>query len=211
MYGVIAASPADLDNLAPLPTEGIRQVMHWYDFLCPFCYVGQQHSTIFEDRGFDVIDLPFQAHPDIPPEGHAVGPRSGPMVALIEDEAGLAGLPINWPQRLPNTRMALAAAEWTRRHEPSSFRALEKALFAAHFVLGEDLGDRRIVEGHAADAGVAVARLRAALDDGSARVLVDQSEALAARMGVSGTPAWLVSGRLILGLQPREQFERLAR
>ena len=28
-------------------------------------------------------------------------------------------------------------------------------------------------------------------------------------MGVSGTPAWLVSGRLILGLQPREQFERL--
>jgi predicted DsbA family dithiol-disulfide isomerase len=106
--------------------------------------------------------------------------------------------------------MALAAAEWTRRHEPSSFRALENALFAAHFVLDEDLGDRRIVEGHAADAGIDVACLRAALDDGSARVLVDQSEALAMGMGVSGTPAWLVSGRLILGLQPREHFERLA-
>jgi hypothetical protein len=92
---VFAASPADLDNLAPLPTEGIRQVMHWYDFLCPFCYVGQQRNTIFEGRGFDVIDLPFQAHPDIPPGGRAVGPRSGPMVARIEDEAWLAGLPIN--------------------------------------------------------------------------------------------------------------------
>jgi hypothetical protein len=122
MSAVFAASPADLDNLAPLPTEGVRQAMHWYDFLCPFCYVGQQRNTIFEGRGFDVIDLPFQAHPDIPPGGRAVGPRSGPMVALIEDEARLAGLTINWPQRLPNTRMALAAAEWTRRHEPSSFR-----------------------------------------------------------------------------------------
>jgi len=126
----------------------------------------------------DVIDLPFQAHPEIPPEGRAVGPRSGAMVALIEDEARRGGLPINWPQRLPNTRMALAAAEWTRRHEPSSFPALEKALFAAHFVLGEDLGDQRIVESHAADAGVDVARLRAALDDGSARALVDSPRRL---------------------------------
>ena len=209
MSGVFAASPADLDNLAPLPTEGIRQVLHWYDFLCPFCYVGRQRNTILEDRGFDVIDLPFQAHPEIPPEGRAVGPRSGAMVALIEDEARLAGLPINWPQRLPNTRLALAVAEWTRRHEPSSFPALEEPLFAAHFVLGEDLGDRRIVERHAADAGVDVSRLRAALGDGSARVLVDQSEGVAKGMGVSGTPAWLVSGRLNLGLQPREQFERL--
>jgi predicted DsbA family dithiol-disulfide isomerase len=133
------------------------------------------------------------------------------MVAFIEEEARSAGLPMNWPRRLPNTRMALAAAEWTRRHAPSSFRALEKALFAAHFALGEDLGDRRTVEAHAADAGVDVAQLRTALDDGSARGLVHQSETLARGMGVNGTPAWLVSGRLINGLQPREQFERLAR
>lgn len=210
MPGAPAVSPADLDNLAPLPTEGIRQILHWYDFLCPFCYVGQQRNTILERHGFDVIDLPFQAHPDVPVEGRTVGPRSVPMVALIEEEARAAGLALDWPQRLPNTRMALAAAEWTRRHEPSAFRALEKALFAAHFALGEDLGDWRIVEGHAASAGVDVSRLHAALDDGSARALVDQSEALARRMGVRGTPAWLVSGHLINGLRPREQFERLA-
>ena len=187
-----------------------RQVLHWYDFLCPFCYVGQQRNTIFKSNGFDVIDIPFQAHPEIPPEGRAVGERRGPMYAHIEEEARTAGLPLAWPQRLPNTRMSLAAAEWTRRHVPQSFPALEKALFAAHFALGEDLGDRDIIDAHAAEAGIDIAAMHAALDNRSAYVLVDQSEALGKRLGVRGTPAWFVSGRLIPGLYPREQFEQLA-
>lgn len=187
-----------------------RQVLHWYDFLCPFCYVGQQRNTIFKSHGFEVIDIPFEAHPEIPPEGRAIGERSGPMYAHIEEEARTAGLPLAWPERLPNTRMALAAAEWTRRHVPQSFRALEKALFAAHFALGEDLGDRDIIDAHAAEAGIDVAAMHAALDAGSAYALVDQSERLAKSLSVPGTPAWFVSGRLIPGLYPREQFEQLA-
>jgi predicted DsbA family dithiol-disulfide isomerase len=115
-----------------------------------------------------------------------------------------------WPDRLPNTRMALAAAEWTRRRAPQSFPALEKALFGAHFALGEDLGNRDIIDRHAADAGIDAAAMHRALDDGSAYVLVDQSETLGKSLGVRGTPAWFVEGRLIPGLYPREQFERLA-
>jgi predicted DsbA family dithiol-disulfide isomerase len=190
---------------------GARRVLHWYDFLCPYCYVGQQRNAIFEDHGFDVIDIPLQAHPEIPPEGRTAGERSGPMAAHIEAEARAAGLPLAWPDRLPNTRMALAAAEWVRRHAPASFPWLKQALFAAHFALGEDLGDRDVIEGHAAAAGVDVAAIQAALDDGSAHALVDRSEALARRLGVHGTPAWFVAGRMVPGLFPREQFEKLAR
>jgi predicted DsbA family dithiol-disulfide isomerase len=119
-------------------------------------------------------------------------------------------LPLVWPDRLPNTRMALAAAEWTRRHVPQCFRALEKALFAAHFALGEDLGDRGVIDAHAGEAGVETAAMNAALDDGSAYDLVNRSEAIGKSLGVRGTPAWFVSGRLIPGLYPREQFEQLA-
>jgi predicted DsbA family dithiol-disulfide isomerase len=187
-----------------------RRVLHWYDFLCPFCYVGQQRNSIFEDHGFEVVGMPFQAHPDIPLDGRVVGERSGPMYAHIEEEARAAGLPLVWPDRLPNTRMALAAAEWTRRHAPHSFPALEKALFAAHFALGEDLGDRNVIDRHAREAGIDVTAMHAALDDRSAYTLVDQSETLGAKVGVRGTPAWFVAGRLIPGLYPREQFEQLA-
>lgn len=132
------------------------------------------------------------------------------MYAHIEEEARTAGLPLVWPDRLPNTRMALAVAEWTRHHAPQSFSALEKAFFAAHFALGEDLGDRDIIDGHAVEAGIDIAAMHTALDNGSAYVLVGQSETLGKSLGVRGTPAWFVSGHLIPGLYSREQFEQLA-
>ncbi len=192
------------------PESGERRVLHWYDFLCPFCYVGQQRNSILEAHGFEVIDLPFQAHPDIPRGGRAVGPRSGAMYERIEEEARAAGLPLVWPDRLPDTRMALAAAEWTRQHAPHAFPALEKGLFAAHFALRENLGDRDVIDRHAIEAGVDVAAMHGALESGAAYGLVDRAEAMGRSVGVQGTPAWLVGGRLVPGLYPREQFERLA-
>ena len=210
MADMLDAVPSD-ELTATGELSGARRVLHWYDFLCPFCYVGQQRNRIFESHGFDVIDIPFQAHPDIPRGGRAVGQRSGPMYVRIEAEARAAGLPLVWPDRLPNTRMALAAAEWTRRHAPQSFPAFEKALFAAHFALGEDLGDRSILDRHAVETGIDTAAMNGALDDGSAYAYLDRSEALARGLGVRGTPAWFIAGRLVVGLRPREQFEQLVR
>jgi predicted DsbA family dithiol-disulfide isomerase len=40
--------------------DSLRTVMHWYDFVCPFCYVGQQRNAIIAHYGFDVVELPFQ-------------------------------------------------------------------------------------------------------------------------------------------------------
>ena len=91
--------------------DGARRVLHWYDLMCPFCYVGQQRNTIFAAHGFDVVELPFQAHPEIPPGGRPAGERSDALVARIGAEAQASGLPLAWPARLPNSRMALAAAE----------------------------------------------------------------------------------------------------
>src|SRR5437764_91799 len=111
-----------------------RVVLHWYDFLCPFCYVGQHRTAILVRHGLKVIELPFQIHPDIPPEGMPVGPRNGPMYADLEREAKEAGLSLKWAPRLPNTRRALGAAEWVRRNQPDMFSEFQKDLFAAHFV-----------------------------------------------------------------------------
>ena len=187
-----------------------RLVLHWYDFLCPFCYVGQHRTDILVRRGLKVVALPFQAHPDIPPAGLFVGPRTGPMYRTLEREAKDAGLAVNWPPRLPDSRQALAAAEWTRRHQPSAFAALSKALFGAHFVLGEDISDRAVIDRHAEALGINLEGLHAALADGSAVAAVTESETLGRRFGVQGTPAWLIARRMIEGLRPAEEFERLA-
>ena len=67
---------------------GPRTVLHWFDFLCPFCYVGQQRDQILRRHGLEIVHLPFQIHPDIPPEGIEAGPRNGPMYQMLEREAG---------------------------------------------------------------------------------------------------------------------------
>lgn len=137
-------------------------------------------------------------------------PRVGQMYAMLEREAKEAGLLLNWSARLPNTRRALAAAAWTRRHYPRAFPQLHKELFEAHFVLGEDLDDPDVVDRHAFGSGIDLAALQTALADGSAEKYVVEDETVGRQYGVQGTPAWLLGERLIVGLRPAAEFERLA-
>lgn len=132
------------------------------------------------------------------------------MYAMLEREAKEAGLPLRWPPRLPNTRRALAAAEWTRRHQPRAFPQLRRDLFDAHFVLGEDLEDSAVIDRHASESGIELAALHAALSDDSAVAAVTETEMIGRKYGVHGTPAWLLGERLIAGLRPAAEFERLA-
>src|SRR5262249_59173044 len=136
------------------------RVWCWYDFLCPFCYVGQDRTAILMARGFEVIQLPFQAHTDIPAAGIRIGPRRGPMYAAVERDCAEAGLPLRWPNCVPDTKTALAAAEWVRRHHPEAFLQLHKNLFAAHFAQGEDIGNLQVIERHLSQCGVDLAGWR---------------------------------------------------
>ncbi|WP_082972558.1 DsbA family protein [Mycobacterium sp. 1245852.3] len=187
------------------------RALHWYDLTCPFCYIGQNRTAVLADAGVAVISLPFQAHPEIPPAGLVVGPRRGRRSKMIEREAEGEGLMLHWPLRIPNSRKALAAAEWVRRNQPSAFAEVQSKLFEAHFVLGEDINDQAVIDRHAANAGVELSALRTALADGSAYAAVDQAERAADECGVYGTPAWLLEGRLISGLLPISEFERVGR
>lgn len=194
---------------AQVRLNSAQVVLHWYDFICPFCYVDQQRNTILVRREFKVIQLPFQSHPDIPAQGIAVGSRDGPMYSLLEHEARAAGLPLRWPRRLPNSRLALAAAEWVRRFQPRAFPQLQRALFAAHFAFGENLGDPAVIDYHASESGIELAAMHAALADGSALDAVTEAETMGRQHGIHGTPAWLSGERLILGRQAPTEFERL--
>ena len=191
--------------------DGLGIVLHWYDFLCPFCYIAQQRNAILVRHGLHVIELAFQAHPEIPPGGISAESRIGSMYAILEREAEEAGLTLRWPPHLPNTRLALAAAEWTRRHNPRFFSRLQKSLFEAHFVLGEDLEDPNVIDRHASGAGIELEDLHAALTDGTAAGEITETEMIGRNNGVRGTPAWLLHGRLIVGLQPAADFERFAK
>jgi predicted DsbA family dithiol-disulfide isomerase len=166
-------------------------VWYWYDLLCPFSYVGQDVPGILREQGLTVIGLPLQLHPDIPPGGVPMGSHDESLREILEQEAHKCGLELHWPERLPYSRPALAAVEWVREHEPSASSSLRSALFRAHFVLGEDIESRAVIEAHAANAGIYLPFLRTALSDGSADAAVARAARSARAMGMRWTPSWL--------------------
>jgi predicted DsbA family dithiol-disulfide isomerase len=185
-------------------------VIAWYDFICPFCYVGQQRTRILTEAGLTVVEIPFQAHPEIPVEGVRAGVRTGRMYEMLAAEAAAAGLQLVWPPRLPNSRLALAAAEWVRRHEAKAFAELQRSLFEAHFAKSEDIGDPETIDEHLRAVSVDPQLFWQAMDDGSAEEAVSAAEVAGRANGLKGTPGWLIGGRLINALRSPETFEQLA-
>jgi predicted DsbA family dithiol-disulfide isomerase len=67
-----------------------------------------------------------------------------------------------------------------------------------------------VIDRHASKSGTDLAALHAALADDSAAEAVTEPEMIGRKHGVQGTPARLLGRRLITGLLPALEFERLA-
>ncbi|MDQ1396498.1 MAG: hypothetical protein QOG64_1757 [Acidimicrobiaceae bacterium] len=151
--------------------------------------------------------MPFELHPEIPLAGLDVNPSRYGRFAALAAEVGLA---FTAPQRVPNSRRALASAEWVRQQWPGAFTALDSALFAAYWVEGRDIGDPAVIDELVAAAGADAAAVRAAVEAGSVLPALKASMETAYDAGVTGTPAWLIDGRaLVPGYQSVDLFERV--
>jgi predicted DsbA family dithiol-disulfide isomerase len=176
--------------------------------------VGLDRSTLLRELGVTVVGLPFELHPEIPVGGFSLADRWGSrygealeMYERIEAECAAAGLPFRRPPRVPNTRRALETAEWARQRAPGAFEALDRALFAAHFVDNRPLDDPHVVDELVSAAGADAVEARWAVEAGELKPAVDSAMALAVRIGVRGTPSWLVDRHVLIpGCFPRETF-----
>ena len=183
----------------------------WSDYLCPWCYVGQDRSAQMEALGLTVVHRPYELHPEIPAAGRRVRPdgRMAPTFARIAAECDEIGLAFRAPTRMPNTRRALETAEWVRIHHPDAADGVHAGLFHAHFAAGLEIDDPDVVDAIVAAAGAPSGAVRAAVDDGLARSLVSASMDEARAAGVSSTPTWVLDdGFAIPGALDRATLER---
>jgi predicted DsbA family dithiol-disulfide isomerase len=155
--------------------------------------------------------LPFDLHPEYPPEGR---PRSelrrrygegvdDHMRAVFERN----GLVFNPPEVTPNSRTALRVTELARDH--GVHEALHDRLMDATWRDGESVGDLDVLRAHAAAVGLTsddVERVLAG-DDYAERVAASTTQAVS--IGINGIPGFVLDDRLlVLGAQPREAFEQ---
>jgi predicted DsbA family dithiol-disulfide isomerase len=105
------------------------------------------------------------------------------MYLEIERTASALWLPLRWPPRLPNSRIALAATEWVRRQQPDAFAAVQARLFRAHFADGLNIGDIETVLNCVAEGLSESVRLREALSSTEPFTWIEQGEEVASFRG----------------------------
>jgi predicted DsbA family dithiol-disulfide isomerase len=165
----------------------------------------------------EVVALPFELHPEIPRTGLSLRERWGDrfeasmrMYDRVAAECDAAGLPFQRPERIPNTRRALQTAEYVRGHMPDAFPRLDRSLYEAHFVHGRFIGDPAVIDDLVGASGADAVAVSEAVERGEANIPLREAMDAARDVGVTGTPSWLIDGRLLLpGLQPRETVVQL--
>lgn len=186
----------------------------WNDYLCPWAYLGRDRTRLMRDLGVEITQLPYELHPEVPPEGIEIraGGRLSGVLDIIEAECRELHLPFTRPGRTPNTRHVLETSEVVRVHFPEAFGALDESLARAHWVDGLDLGDRQLVADLVRAAGADALEVGELVSDGVGTAALRVSMNQARELGVTATPAWWVDEALLIpGAQPRETVERWVR
>ncbi|HYQ80717.1 MAG TPA: thioredoxin domain-containing protein, partial [Anaeromyxobacteraceae bacterium] len=102
------------------------------------------------------------------------------------------------PQAMP----AALAAEAAR--EQGKFWEMHDKLFQNQQAL-----DPQSLERYAKEVGLDLPRFRAAQQDPKLKARVEEDQALAARLGISGTPTFMVNGEKVVGALPFERFKEV--
>lgn len=187
------------------------------DFVCPFCFIAEE-STV--PRLVAEFDLTLEWHGF---ELHPGTPRGGMPLTQLFRGADLPGLHARTqafgatfgvhdfrpPDRLRNTRRALAMAEHAR--DRGVLDAFRKAAFDAHFRRGKDLEADPDLRDIAASVGLDPAAALAAADDPAVLERVDAHQAEARRKGVSGIPTFDFENVRVSGCQAFDVLAAAAR
>jgi predicted DsbA family dithiol-disulfide isomerase len=193
----------------------------WADVACPWCWIGETRLfRALEQRPevrAEVVWQPFQLNPGTPAEGtpweemvrtkFGGAERARGMFAQVAAAGAGDGLAFDFDAitRLPATRDAHRLVLLAQ--EAGIAREMADALFRAYFAEGRDVGKTGVLADVAAQVGLDRDRVAAFLGGDRLSRLVDESQAQAAELGITGVPFFLIGGKYAFsGAQPLETF-----
>jgi predicted DsbA family dithiol-disulfide isomerase len=152
--------------------------------------------------------LPFELHPEAPPEGiprsaYFGEARARQIHSYLDSVAESVGLQMRHRDVIINSRRALGAAEFAR--ERGLFAPMHEALFKAHWQDGARLEDVGDLVGIGTAVGLDPTELRTSIEEDRYASVIDHNRQLATSVGINAIPAHVFGRRyLVMGAQPYE-------
>ena len=203
----------------------------WSDVMCPWCAIGHANlatalKALEGEIEAEIRWMPFELNPDLPEQGEpqdAIIARkygrspeqAAEMRAMIRDRGEEAGFSLAWQGEGPepvammwNTNKAHRLLRWALDTAGAAAQTrLKLALFRAHFRERRNVADSAVLVEIAAAEGLDAAGAAAALTDDALAGKVAWEEDRAAEMNITGVPAMVVNGRLMIpGSQAPETY-----
>lgn len=181
------------------------------DYICPFCYIG--FLRLEKLRGeYDVdVDWRFlEIHPDNPPEGKPVTELGYPpdhwamLMANLSRMAEAEGVTLPERTFTTNSRRALKLAQAVWEEQPGVFETLNREMYEAYFLRGENIGDPAILESLAASCGVDPAVVQRAWSEPHYEEVLEGNQRNAMQLRITGTPTYVFENQVYSGAIPFE-------
>lgn len=155
----------------------------------------------------------FELHPDTPQGGvllrEKFGPRIDAMQAHLQQFAASMGVhTMNLRARSPNTRKALAVAEYAR--EQGKLERFRVLAMEAHWKHGKDLESEADLKAVSGESGLDPDAAWAAASSPVYLSRLDALRAEAGKMGVTGIPTFFFGEVKVVGCQPYDQLRQVA-
>lgn len=155
----------------------------------------------------------YELHPETPPEGklmrQIIANYDPARMVMNMNRAGASyGIAFNPIEVVPNTRLALEAAEFAR--DAGLYEQAHERMLRAYFYEGENVGLKETLLRLLGEIGLDPHGLSEALDSGVYADRLRQGRERAKEHDVTALPTFIVNGRdKIVGAKPYEQFTRL--
>lgn len=185
-------------------------VSFFFDYNCPFCYIGSVHLLRLGERFPLLIHWRFiEIHPGTPVQGRRLDELGYSPTQLAQVHANLLRLaqenviPLSPPDFVVNSRKALLLGMAALAQRPERFPALHEAIFTAYFVDGRNIGDPEVLTGLAQRHGVADL-LPVAWESPTYLTRLLKHVEAATELQLSGVPALQVGSRVFTGADSLE-------
>jgi predicted DsbA family dithiol-disulfide isomerase len=181
------------------------------DFICPWCYIGLGRLTRLEkEHPVRLHWKPYLLRPDTPAGGVPLSSILPPerlerAEAAVREATRAAGLTLNRPALVPNTRQAHEIGFLAE--EKGLDDAYHRAVFSAYFAQARNIGDAEVLAEIGAEVGMSREEVLEVLRTGRYRAEVDHATSKAFERGIRSVPNFIFSsGKGFSGAQPYEAF-----